>query len=452
VEAIKLFVSQSFASMVSAVFTVIAAGGLLLWLNWQLALAVLVVLPIIGTSLFLVMRRVRKLFTRMQEQVDALNRVLNENIVGAALIRLLDTCRREGDRFTDVNGNARAIGLTILRLYAFQVPITMFLSNVATLNILLLGGYFVIEGRMSLGEFTAFNAYVVMLIFPVIIIGFAIMAIGQAQASIARLKAVLDTPPPEDWGSHTSDLTGAIEVANLSQAYGERKVLDEVSFRIGAGTRTAIAGPTAAGKSQLLYLLTGLLPATSGFVSYDGLPIGAYARESFYLQIGLVFQDSKLFNLTLRENIALSSEVDDVRLLRAIETAELRDFVADLPHGLDTIVSERGTSLSGGQKQRIMLARALALEPRILLLDDFTARVDVATEAKILANVHRNYPGLTLVSITQKLAPVRGFDQIILLMDGEVIAAGTHEALEHTSPEYVQILRSQESTEAEEAA
>jgi ATP-binding cassette subfamily B protein len=165
-----------------------------------------------------------------------------------------------------------------------------------------------------------------------------------------------------------------------------------------------------------------------------------------HLQVGFVFQDSIIFNLTLRENIAFSKTVKDEDLEKAIRTAELKDFVDSLPEKLDTVVSERGTSLSGGQKQRIMLARALALSPKILLLDDFTARVDSTTERKILENVHRNYPGITLLSVTQKIASVEDYDQIILLMEGEVLAAGTHAQLMGTSPEYVQIYDSQRST------
>ncbi len=278
------------------------------------------------------------------------------------------------------------------------------------------------------------------------------MAIGQAQASYFRISLVLNAPPPPARGDAEAALTGAIEVRDLTLAYGERKVLNDVSFTIAPGSRTAIAGPTAAGKSQLLYAMTGLLAPTSGQVLYDGRPIQDYAPAGLYAQIGLVFQDSQLFNLTLRENIAFNAEVDEAQLARAIETAELQGFVAGLPLGLETVVSERGMSLSGGQKQRIMLARALALDPRILFLDDFTARVDLAAEARILANVQRNYPRLTLISITQKLAPVEGYDQIILLMEGEVLATGTHAELAHTSPEYGQILRSQQSTDAYEAA
>jgi ATP-binding cassette subfamily B protein len=215
---------------------------------------------------------------------------------------------------------------------------------------------------------------------------------------------------------------------------------------VKAGSRTAVIGPTAAGKTQLLYVLTSLIKPTSGTVEYDGHPIAEYRKETLHRQIGFVFQDSIIFNLTLRENIAFSTTVTDQDLEKAISTAELNDFIDTLPQKLDTVVSERGTSLSGGQKQRIMLARALALNPRILLLDDFTARVDTTTEQKILQNVRQNYPGITLLSVTQKIAAVEDYDQIILLMEGEVLALGTHKELMETSPEYVQIYDSQRST------
>jgi ATP-binding cassette subfamily B protein len=241
-------------------------------------------------------------------------------------------------------------------------------------------------------------------------------------------------------------------VQDLVLSHGERNVLKGVSFDIAPRTRTAILGPTAAGKSQLLYAMTGLLTPTSGQVFYDGLPIDDYTRDSLYAQIAFVFQDSNLFNLSLRENIAFNAKVDEAQLNKAIETAELGAFIAGLPQGLDTVAAERGLSLSGGQKQRLMLARALATNPKILFLDDFTARVDVQTETRILANVRQNYPDLTLISITQKIDPIKDFDQIILLMEGEVLAVGAHDELCRTSPEYGQILRSQRSTDAYEVA
>ena len=452
VDSIKNFVSQAVASLVSSVFIIIAASALLLWLNWRLALAVLAILPLIGVTFFVVMGRVRKLFLQIMSITDSLNRVLNENIVGAALVRLLDSGRREFSRFLEVNEQARALGLRILNHFASMIPIITFLANLATLTILALGGHFVIVGEMSIGEFSAFNSYLAILIFPIIVIGFTSMMISQAQASYGRIGGVLNAPPTPQRGEVNVQLEGTIAVRNLSLAYDATKVLEDISFEIAPRSRTAIVGPTAAGKSQLLYMMAGLLAPTGGQVLYDGRPIDDYGRDSFYGQVGFVFQDSKLFNLTLRENIAFRTDVPDASLARAIETAELQNFIASLPEGLDTVVSERGLSLSGGQRQRIMLARALALDPRVLFLDDFTARVDLITEARILTNVRNNYPDLTLISITQKIAPVEDYDQIILLMEGEIVAKGTNRELVHGCPEYVQIQQSQQSTDKAEAA
>ena len=452
IDAIKNFVAQAAPQLISSAFVIVAASGILLWLKWPLALAVLPVFPLMGLSFFMLMVRVRKLFGQIQGIVDLMNRVLNENIVGAALIRLVNATARELDRFSDAADQARVVGLKILTAFAAMMPIFSFLANVAYLTILMLGGWFVIKGQMTIGQFIAFNAFMPILIFPIFIIGFTSNAIGQAQASYFRIGMVLNAPPPPPRGEVDAVLSGAVEVQGLTQAYGERKVLKGVSFTVEPGSRTAIVGPTAAGKSQLLYLMTGLLAPASGQLLYDGRPLTDYKADVFHAQVGLVFQDSSLFNLTLRENIAFNAKVDDARLAKAVETAELQQFVAGLPQGLDTVVSERGLSLSGGQKQRIMLARALALDPKVLFLDDFTARVDMATEAKILANVRRNYPDLTLVSITQKIAPIEDFDQIVLLMEGEVLAVGTHAQLAASSPEYGQIIRSQQSTDAYEAA
>jgi ATP-binding cassette subfamily B protein len=269
---------------------------------------------------------------------------------------------------------------------------------------------------------------------------------AQASASYGRIAVVLNAPAAKETGTLTNEVRGEVAVRNVSLELGGRNVLKNVSFVTNAGSKTAVIGPTAAGKTQLLYLLTGLLKPTSGRIEYDGHGIEEYEKQTLHRQVGFVFQDSIMFNLTLRENIAFSKTVKDEDLENAVATAELKDFIATLPSGLDTVVSERGTSLSGGQKQRIMLARALALNPRVLLLDDFTARVDSQTERKILENVFLNYPGMTLLSVTQKIASVEDYDQIILLMEGEVLAVGTHRELMETCPEYVQIYDSQRST------
>lgn len=447
VDAVKLFVSQAVGSIVSSVVLIIGATVLLLSINWKLGLAVLAVLPVIAFTFRVVMGRVRVLFIRGQQAIDWLNKVINESILGAGLIRLLNSQDAEHRKFLAANTEARDIGIAILRLFASLIPIIMFCTNIATLTILTLGGHFVIAGAMTIGDFTAFTAYLAILIFPVILIGFMSNVMAQAGASYGRVARVLGAASPTHTGTLTARLDGDIALSHVVLTFGEKRALNDVSLSVKAGTKTAVIGPTAAGKTQLLYLLTGLIEPTSGRVEYDGRSISEYDKDALHAQVGFVFQDATMFNLTLRENIAFSRAATDADLAKAIETAELRDFVATLPEGLDTIVSERGTSLSGGQKQRIMLARALALNPRVLLLDDFTARVDASTERKILDNVQRNYPGITLVSVTQKIAPVEHFDRIVLLMEGEVLASGTHADLMDTCPEYVQIYDSQRSTQ-----
>ncbi|MBN1986622.1 MAG: ABC transporter ATP-binding protein [Prolixibacteraceae bacterium] len=445
-DSVKMFVSHGVSSIVSSAVMIIGTSVFLLFINWKLALPVLLVIPLVGITFFIILKKVRALFLRSREVIDWLNRVINESILGAAIIRVINSQQLEYRKFLNASAEARDIGISIVTLFATLIPLINFFGNLATLTILVLGGHLVILGNMSLGDFAAFTSYVSILIFPIIVIGFISNMIAQASASYERIELVLKAPETADTGRVDKPLKGDIEVKNVSVFYDGKPALKNVSFSIQPGSRTAIIGPTAAGKSQLLYLFTCLIQPDEGTVEFDGTDINAFSKETFHRQVGFVFQDSVMFNMSLRENIAFSDAVTDESLRKAIETAELKDFIETLPRKLDTQVSERGTSLSGGQKQRIMLARALALNPKILLLDDFTARVDQQTEQKILKNVRENYPDLTLISVTQKISPVKDFDQILLLMEGELIAAGKHNELRATSPEYVQIYESQKST------
>lgn len=446
IDSVKLFVSMAIVSLASSVFIIIGATILLLSINWRLALSVMAIIPIISGAFYFVFRKVKVLFKKSREVIDWLNKVINESILGAALVRVLNSQMLEYNKFMDANTQARNLGMSILKLFATLIPIVVFVSNLASLTILALGGHYVITGAMSLGDFAAFNSYLVILIFPIIVIGFISNFVVQASVSYGRICEVLDAEETRDTGTLNTPLIGNIELQNISVYYGDKPVLKEVSLELKAGTRTAVIGPTAAGKTQLLYLITGLILPNKGSVLFDGININDYNKETFQHQIGFVFQDSIIFSMSVRENIAFNEKVTEESMSRAIETAELKDFIDSLPNGLETVVSERGTSLSGGQKQRIMLARALALNPKILLLDDFTARVDTQTEEKILENVTRNYPGITLLSVTQKIASVINYGQIILLEEGEILARGTHQSLLDSCPEYVQIFNSQRST------
>ncbi len=446
IDAIKQFVSQAIVSLISSGVIIIGATSILLTIDWKLALAVLLIIPAIGTTFFIILKRVRKLFTEGRAVIDGLNKVINESIVGAALIRVLDSFATESEKFALLNTESRTIGMKILGLFSFMVPLITFISSLGVLTVVVLGGYFVTTGAMSIGSFVAFMSYIAILVFPILVLGFISTIIAQATASYERLYTILSAAPVLELGTIKTPLTGALAVENISLSFGDKTVLSAVSFTVAPGSRTAIIGPTGSGKTQLLQVLAGLTSPESGQVTYDGVKSTTYDQTAFYAQIGLVFQDSVLFNTTVRENIAFSTSVTDTELAKAIQTAELGDFIHTLPQGLDTIVSERGSSLSGGQKQRIMLARALAQDPTILFLDDFTARVDSVTEQKILENISTNYPHLTLISITQKIAPIESYDQIILLVDGQVAALGTHTTLLRNSIDYQLIYNSQRST------
>ena len=209
-------------------------------------------------------RKVRVILRKSREVIDALNKIINESILGAALIRVLNSQQPESQKFLETNMESRNLGLSIVRLFSVLIPIIMFVSNLAVVTILALGGHFVVAGTLTLGNFAAFNSYLVMLIFPVMMIGFMSNIIASATASYARINQVLDEPPPAESGTVSSEIRGDISLKNVSLNYGDKPVLKNISFSVKAGSKTAIIGPTAAGKSQLLYLLTNIIPPDSG--------------------------------------------------------------------------------------------------------------------------------------------------------------------------------------------
>ncbi len=446
VDAVKLFVGMAVGTIISSYCLLIGASILLLITNWKLALMVLLLVSVIWVARSIILKKIRKFFKEVQGIIDWLNKVINESILGAALIRVLNTQQQETNKFIEANTKARSIRLAIVRYLAILIPVITFVASLSSMLILLMGGHFVITGSMSLGDFSAFYSYLGMMIFPIIVIGLMSNIIAQSSASYERFASLLLAESPKETGTQTVELNGTVQLSNITLRFGEKKVLNDISLLIQPGTRTAVIGPTAAGKTQLLYVLSGLAQPKEGKVLYSGIMLGEIDKQLFHRQMGFVFQDSVIFNMTVRENIAFAEDISLDDMHKAIKAAELTDFIESLPDKLETIIAERGLNLSGGQKQRIMLARALALNPKVLLLDDFTARVDAQTEKRILQNVSTMYPGITLISVTQKIASVTDYDQCVLLMEGEIIATGTHAQLLKSSPEYNQLFESQKST------
>ncbi len=445
VDAVKTIASQGIVTIFTSLFILIGASAFMLSLNARLALMTLAIVPAIVIHFVSIFARIGRLFGDSQKNLERINKVINESIVGAMLVRVLNAQSSEIKKFTVVSQIAREIGLHMIRLFAGLIPMITFLSNASTLIILWFGGNQVMEGTLTIGEFAAFFSYASMLIAPIFMLGFVGNGLSRSLASLQRITSILDEEPPARVGTVKRTIRGDIVFEGVTLNYGNRSVLNNLSFSVRARSKTAIIGPTAAGKTQIVNLMARLIEPTQGTIRVDGDLLSEYDADTLYRQLGIVFQDSCMFNTSVRENILFRRGLSDDALHKAIEASALEDVIASLPQGLDTPMSERGVNLSGGQKQRVMLARALSLDPTILILDDFTARVDIATERRILESIERLYPNLTLISVTQKIEPVQHYDTIIVVMEGDLIAQGTHVQLIRESFEYGQMYQSQQA-------
>jgi len=449
VEQVKDIISQGFASIFSALIILIGSVVFLLTINVRLALIAIISLPIIIAVFAFIFKNIFKLFRSSQEILSKINKVINESVIGAMLIRVLNSQNYENSKFDNVNQQGRDVGLQIINVFASLIPTINLVSNFAIVTIIWFGGRQVMLEDLTLGEFSAFISYFNLLITPIFILGFVSNFISRGLVSLSRIQSVLDSPemPKQPKKNLISNkVKGKITFDQVSYEIKGKILLKDISFSIHSQSKNAIIGPTGSGKSLILSLITGLIQPTSGQILIDDIPLSQWDSDYIFKNMGLVFQESILFNTSLRENIVFNNKVSDADYTKALKTSNVTEITQSLPDGVNTKISERGTNLSGGQKQRIMLARALVRNPNILLLDDFTARVDIRTEKEIISSLSQNYPDLTLISITQKIEPIQDYDQIIVIMEGELLATGKHKQLLQSSIEYAQIWQSQQTT------
>jgi ATP-binding cassette, subfamily B, bacterial len=448
VDKSKEVITTATISVLSAVLLLLGSSGLLVYLNWKLAIIALLSLPFIAVLFGVIFGRVSKFFRKAQENLDKINQVVLENINGAQLVRVLNSKKFENKKFDVVNTNARNISQTIVNSFATMIPIVNFLTNLVTILILYFGGQLVVNSELTLGGINAFLTYYALLIQPIFILGFVANIISSSFISLGRINTFLDIQADSNLQEDSTKLhdpINSIEFKAVNLEINSKKILDNINFVIKRGTKTALLGPVGAGKSQIFYLIIGLIKPTSGQILINGQPIEDWDKEYLKRSMGVVFQDSIIFNSTITKNICFDNPENPELFQKAVQTAQVAEFVDQLEGKFETIIDERGSNLSGGQKQRITLARSLFINPQILLLDDFTARVDINTERRILAELDKNYQGITLLSITQKIEPIKDYDNIIFLMEGELIAQGNHQELIKNSSDYQQILKSQDS-------
>jgi ATP-binding cassette subfamily B protein len=429
----------------------VGTTALLFSLDWRLALVALSIVPVIFVLLLRFVRRIGPLFRGVQQTLGRLNSALQEDLAGIRVIRTFAREDYESSRFRSVNDELLEKNLETVRTFSNNFPFVFLLANLGTLAIILFGGRQVIGGSLSIGELVAFNTYLGFLLFPILTIGFLAAGISRAGASSQRVFEVLDAPLEVQDAPDAVPLPPIhcrVEFDDVSFRYpgDEREVLHAISFCAEPGQTVAILGTTGSGKSTLVNLLPRFYDVTGGSVRLDGHDVRDVTLASLRSQIGIVLQSPLLFSGSVRDNIAYGRpDATQEEVEAAAHAARADEFIRALPDGYDTVIGERGVGLSGGQRQRIAIARALLIDPRLLILDDSTSAVDAETEAviqesldQLMRESHR-----TVFVIAQRVSTVRDADLILVLDEGTIAARGTHEELLRDSELYNEILGSQ---------
>jgi ATP-binding cassette, subfamily B, multidrug efflux pump len=460
VEQIRTFAGSGVVQLANAVVMLIGTTAVLLYLDWQLALVALAIVPNIAVLLVRFVGRIRPLFREVQQTLGRLNTVLQEDLVGVRVIRAFAREDYETDRYTSVNDELLEKNLTTVRVFSNNFPFVFLFANLGTLAIIWFGGWQVIGGRLSVGDLVAFNTLLGFMLFPILTIGFLSASISRAGASSQRVFDVLDAPldvkdAPD--ASTLLPLSCRVDFDNVSFRYpgSARDILAGVSFTARPGQTVAVLGTTGSGKSTLVNLIPRFYDVTGGAVRLDGNDVRDVTLSSLRSQIGIVLQETRLFSGTVRDNVAFGKpEATDEEVVAAAEAAQAGEFIRGLSEGYETIIGERGIGLSGGQRQRIAIARALLIDPRLLILDDSTSAVDAETEAAIQETLDRlmREKHRTVFVIAQRISTVRDADLILVLDEGSIAASGTHEELLRESELYNEILGSQLLSSSETAA
>ncbi len=449
VEKVRLFIGQGLVMAVQS-FVLLIATLIVLWFsNQQLTLVVLPILPIAFTVFFVFGAVAQPLFMSVQIKLSALNTVVQENVAGLRVVRAFGREPHEQERFDAAAADLLEQQLRVGRAFSFLFPLVFLIASLGQAVVLYFGGREIIGGNLTLGEWQKFSLYLAYLFFPLGQLGFIINLVAQASASAERIFDILDTESDiknKPGAIGLTDVRGAVEFDNVTFRYFRTgdAVLKGVSFSVEPGQTVALLGATGSGKTTIVNLLPRFYDASDGRVLIDGHDVRDVTIESLRNQIGIVLQETTLFSGTIRDNVAYGRpNADFSEIVEVARAAAAHDFIVGFPLGYDTPVGERGSTLSGGQKQRIAIARALLMDPRILILDDSTSSVDLATEFQIQQALDRLMRGRTSFVIAQRISTVRNADQILVLDGGRVVASGSHDDLLETSEIYADIYSSQ---------
>jgi len=458
VEKVRMFIGQG---MVMAVQALVLLTGTLIILSLTNLRLTLIVLPILPVALIMFMffgKIAQPLFTEVQRRLSWMNTILQENLAGIKVIKAFAREPEETQRFESAADSYMNQQIKVARIFSFLFPIVFLVANLGQAAVIYFGGKQLIYGTLSFGEWQKFSLYLVYIFFPLGQLGFIISQMSQASASAKRVFDIMDAhndvvDKPD--AIELPPIEGHVTFDDVSFRYfsSSEWVLRHVDFEAKPGQTVALLGATGSGKTTIINLIPRFYDVSEGAVLVDGYDVRDVKIASLRRQIGIVLQETTLFSGAIRENIAFGkpdASMDEI--IAAAKAAAAHEFIMSFPDGYDTPVGERGATLSGGQKQRIAIARALLMDPRILILDDATASVDVATELKIQQALDRLMEGRTSFVIAQRISTVLNADLILVLEKGRIVAQGRHHELMETSPQYAEIYNSQLVDDTESTA
>ncbi|MEV6929068.1 ABC transporter ATP-binding protein [Dactylosporangium sp. NPDC051485] len=457
IQQVQMLVLMAFTLMVSA--PIVCVGGIILALRQDVPLSglLLVVTPLLIGLISFIVVRMRPLFRLMQVRIDLVNRVIREQITGIRVIRAFVRDEHERARFAETNADLREVSLAVGRLMALMFPTVMLLVNISSIAVLWFGAKRIDAGDMQVGALTAFLSYLMQILMSVLMATFMFVMIPRAEVCAERIKEVLDAessvrPPVEPVTS--LDVHGELELRGVSFHYpgAEAAVLEDVDLIAHPGQTTAIIGSTGAGKTTLLNLVPRLFDATGGTVLVDGVDVRRIDPALLSRTVSMVPQKPYLFSGTVATNLRYGRpDATDEELWRALEVAQAADFVRAMPEELNAPIAQGGTNVSGGQRQRLAIARTLVARPEVYLFDDSFSALDYATDAALREALRSETAGATVVIVAQRVSTIRDADRIVVLDEGRVVGAGTHQQLMDDNETYREIVLSQ-LTEQEAAA